>query len=91
MSNPYTGITQVICDEIAAMREELDALKAQHKALLEICNEEIKRGTLVSYPLKFKFAEEKGFDSIEYVHEWMSVTRMKFEETVKEQYLLQSE
>ena len=51
---------------------------------IELCDKEIERGHLTSYPRKFDFAKENGLVTIDQVHCWMSDTRINFEKaTIK--------
>lgn len=46
--------------------------------IINVCKDEVIRGSLVSHPKKFKFAETRGMKSLDEVHEWMVNARRNF-------------
>lgn len=51
---------------------------------IEILKNEVIRGKLLTLPMKIRFMNERGYETIDQVHAWMSETRKLFEKLVEE-------
>lgn len=51
---------------------------------MEICSEEVVRGTLTNPSMKLQFAKDRKMNSLEEVHKWMITTRQNFVEMVQD-------
>lgn len=49
---------------------------------VKICQDEVTRGSLTSLPKKYQFMEDRGYTSLNDLHQWMSETRRKFIDAV---------
>lgn len=56
----------------------------KHDNWLEICSEEVVRGTLTNPSMKLQFAKDRKMNSLEEVHKWMITTRQNFVEMVQD-------
>lgn len=52
---------------------------------LAICQEELRRSSLTSLPLKLEFMRERGLPDLDAVNDWMRRTRQAFESAIKTQ------